>query len=72
MSEIPADAARSEDGNWWWDGTAWQPVAGADGGDAVAADDSAERGEMTHAWGQSQVEEIDVPAMTEGSEEELA
>lgn len=28
MSEIPDDAQRSEDGQWWWDGAAWQPVEG--------------------------------------------
>ncbi len=43
MAQIPADAQRSEDGQWWWDGSQWQPVgspAGADagaGGDASAA-----------------------------------
>jgi hypothetical protein len=26
MATIPADAPRSEDGQWWWDGTQWQPV----------------------------------------------
>ena len=29
MTEIPADAPRSDDGNYWWDGDAWQPVEGA-------------------------------------------
>lgn len=24
--EIPADAPRSEDGYYWWDGSQWQPV----------------------------------------------
>jgi hypothetical protein len=24
MTQIPADAPRSEDGQWWWDGAAWQ------------------------------------------------
>jgi len=27
MAQMPADAPRSEDGQWWWDGSAWQPVA---------------------------------------------
>lgn len=26
---MPADAPRSEDGQWWWDGAAWQPVHAA-------------------------------------------
>lgn len=26
MPEQPADAPLSEDGQWWWDGTDWQPV----------------------------------------------
>ena len=27
MPEQPADAPLSEDGQWWWDGADWQPVA---------------------------------------------
>jgi hypothetical protein len=26
MTVMPADAPRSEDGQWWWDGAQWQPV----------------------------------------------
>ncbi len=26
MTQIPAEAPRSEDGQWWWDGATWQPV----------------------------------------------
>jgi hypothetical protein len=29
MTDIPANAPRSEDGQWWWDGTQWQPVQSA-------------------------------------------
>ncbi|HEX4725420.1 MAG TPA: hypothetical protein VH333_23105 [Pseudonocardiaceae bacterium] len=32
MAEIPADAPRSEDGHYWWDGSQWQLVAAAQGG----------------------------------------
>jgi hypothetical protein len=34
VADIPADAPRSDDGQWWWDGSTWQPVDG--GGTAVA------------------------------------
>ena len=45
MTQIPADAPRSEDGQWWWDGATWQPVdaaatapaAGASAGGAAPA-----------------------------------
>ena len=35
MAQIPPDAQRSDDGQWWWDGAQWQPVG--DQGDAGAA-----------------------------------
>jgi hypothetical protein len=47
MTVMPADAPRSEDGQWWWDGTQWQPVAqnaGAGAGAGAAAPASAEAG----------------------------
>lgn len=28
MTDMPADAPRSEDGQWWWDGSQWQQVTG--------------------------------------------
>ena len=28
MSVAPQDAPRSDDGQWWWDGSTWQPMAG--------------------------------------------
>jgi hypothetical protein len=40
MADIPQDAPRSDDGQWWWDGAQWQAVgdAGQQGGqDAGAA-----------------------------------
>jgi hypothetical protein len=47
---MPADAQKSPDGNYWWDGAQWQPVdqsqagqsgqaQGADGQQAVAMTD---------------------------------
>ena len=41
MTTIPPDAPRSEDGQWWWDGAQWQPVAGQ-ASDASATQSSAE------------------------------
>jgi hypothetical protein len=41
MTVMPADAPRSEDGQWWWDGAHWQPVtqdAGAGTRSAAPAD----------------------------------
>jgi hypothetical protein len=29
VTDIPQDAPRSEDGQWWWDGAQWQPVTDA-------------------------------------------
>ena len=37
MAQIPPDAQRSDDGQWWWDGSQWQPVDQAAGGAADAA-----------------------------------
>ncbi|HUZ69158.1 MAG TPA: hypothetical protein VMU65_05550 [Candidatus Saccharimonadales bacterium] len=38
MAQIPPDAQRSEDGQWWWDGSQWQPVGPqGDAGSASAA-----------------------------------
>ena len=34
MTVIPQDAPRSDDGQWWWDGTQWQPTT------AIATPDS--------------------------------
>jgi hypothetical protein len=36
MSVMPADAPRSDDGQWWWDGAQWQPVT-QDAGTPAAA-----------------------------------
>jgi hypothetical protein len=51
MTVMPAFAPRSEDGQWWWDATQWQPVAQDAGGgtgtatpgDAQAAPSSADQ-----------------------------
>jgi hypothetical protein len=31
MSNVPEGAQLSEDGQWWWDGSQWQPVQGGQG-----------------------------------------
>src|SRR4029077_15419416 len=50
MTVMPADAPRSEDGQWWWDGAQWQPVtedAGAGTRTAAPADLQSARGTST-------------------------
>ncbi len=51
MTSVPPDAQLSDDGQWWWDGTQWQPVpaGGASGetpssgeGPSPAGDDHAD------------------------------
>lgn len=37
MPEIPANAQRSPDGHYWWDGTQWQPLD-TSSGQAQSAD----------------------------------
>jgi hypothetical protein len=41
MADIPADAQRSEDGHYWWDGSQWQPVDQSQG----AADQAGQAGQ---------------------------
>jgi hypothetical protein len=36
MTDIPTGAQRSDDGQWWWDGAQWQPVANRAAGGATA------------------------------------
>ena len=36
MADIPADAPRSEDGHYWWDGSQWQLVDQAQSGGSQA------------------------------------
>jgi hypothetical protein len=43
MTVMPADAPRSDDGQWWWDGAQWQPVT-AGAGAATASDANAAQG----------------------------
>jgi|SRR5437660_1146556 len=38
MPDIPADAQRSPDGNYWWDGSQWQLVDNSDPGASPRAD----------------------------------
>lgn len=44
MTDVPQDAPRSEDGQWWWDGSQWQPVGAATGSGAAAASAAASSG----------------------------
>ena len=45
MADIPADAPRSEDGYYWWDGSQWQPVNQDDQAQqGAAAQDPAQQG----------------------------
>ncbi len=37
MSSVPEGAQLSEDGLWYWDGAAWQPVGDGAGSDAPSA-----------------------------------
>jgi hypothetical protein len=37
MTEIPAGAERSPDGNYWWDGSAWQLIPENERGPAAGA-----------------------------------
>ena len=37
MTQIPPDAPRSGDGQWWWDGATWQPVDPSAAAPAAAA-----------------------------------
>jgi hypothetical protein len=45
MTQVPPGAQRSDDGNYWWDGSQWQPVPGgaADPAAAGTSPQAAER-----------------------------
>ncbi|HEY1572036.1 MAG TPA: hypothetical protein VGG05_11880 [Pseudonocardiaceae bacterium] len=43
MADIPADAPRSEDGYYWWDGSQWQPVNQGDQAQAGAQQDATQQ-----------------------------
>jgi peptide subunit release factor 1 (eRF1) len=51
MADIPADAPRSEDGHYWWDGAQWQLVdqsqQQAAGQQAAAAQPAAQQQPLT-------------------------
>jgi hypothetical protein len=67
MTNVPAGAQVSDDGNYWWDGTAWQPVTAGVAGQQTAAGAEAatpeEMPKLEHAWGESLLAEVDVPEM---------
>jgi hypothetical protein len=42
--QIPEGAQRSEDGNYWWDGSAWQLIDQSGGGGAAAGGQDASQG----------------------------
>jgi hypothetical protein len=44
MSNMPEDAQLSEDGQWWWDGSQWQPVPGGGAGDDSGGDGGGDAG----------------------------
>ena len=49
MAPVPEGAQRSEDGHYWWDGTAWQEVpADEKVPSATGADGAAASGEISH------------------------
>ena len=50
MAQVPAGAQRSDDGYYWWDGTAWQqiPEDERDSGAAGASGDAAGAGGISH------------------------
>jgi len=76
MTNIPADAPRSEDGFYWWDGTQWLPVADASQsttpetatpGEIAGTADLPAEFELIHTWGTADVGETDVPEMSDDS-----
>lgn len=72
MCEIPADAIRSDDGHWWWDGANWQPVADSDQGSGVAVLDEvtiegvARRFEIVTVWFKAFIPDESVSAPSVG------
>src|SRR4051812_16937248 len=45
MTQIPEGAQRSEDGSYWWDGSAWQLVDPAPGAGAAPAEQEGQEGQ---------------------------
>ena len=48
MSNVPEGAQLSDDGQWYWDGSAWKPVEG--GSNATPGGQSADAGTGPDQW----------------------
>jgi hypothetical protein len=74
MADIPADAPRSEDGQWWWDGTQWQPVqdAGATSSSSAAGATSAPAEGTSSAAGSTPTGEVNASGVPYTASGEIA
>jgi hypothetical protein len=64
---MPEDAQLSEDGNFWWDGTDWQPVPGQ------AAASESESGEVSDEEVQAMEQQMESdPGLSQLSDTDLA
>lgn len=68
MAQVPAGAQRSEDGYYWWDGTAWQQIPEDERDSGASADASGASGangmshdELAQITGEDQLDERSKP-----------